>query len=220
MGKKENLLSKSTILSWWMDDVLEEQKSKNVYTFCKKHKIEESEFYKFYNSLTHLEHGVWVAFYDNTLDLLHQNESFKEYDDQHKLISFYFTFFEVLTLNRSYVLEVLPTEFTDFQKLKQLEELRKSFKIFISANIDLKQPSGILEQLTKYTGNITQEGYWIQLLFILHFWVHDTSENFEKTDILIEKIVTTSADLIPTKPLENLLDLGKFLFKEKFNLFK
>jgi hypothetical protein len=37
MGKKENLLSKSTLLSWWMDDVLEEQKSKNVYTFCKKH---------------------------------------------------------------------------------------------------------------------------------------------------------------------------------------
>jgi hypothetical protein len=213
-------LSKSTLLTWWMDDVLEDQKPKNVYTFCKNHAIEEPSFYKFYNSLSHLENGVWVAFYENTVELLHQNESFKEYDDQQKLISFYFTFFEVLTLNRSYVIEVLPKEFTDFQKLKQLEDLRKLFRGFIADNIDLKQPSGLLEQLTKYTGNIAQEGYWIQLLFILHFWVHDTSESFEKTDILIEKIVTTSADLIPTKPLENLLDLGKFLFKEKFPLFK
>jgi hypothetical protein len=220
MDNTNSQLSKSTLLTWWMDDILEDRRPKNVYTFCKNHAIEETSFYKFYNSLSHLEQGVWVVFYENSIELLHQNESFNQYDDQHKLISFYFTFFEALTLNRSYVIEVLPKDFTEFQKLKQLEELRKSYKGFIAEQIDLKQPSGLLEQLTKYTGNIAQEGYWIQLLFILHFWVHDTSESFEKTDILIEKIVTTSADLIPTKPLENLLDLGKFLFKEKFSKFK
>lgn len=217
---QETTLSKSTLLTWWMEDVLNAEIPKNVYVFCKKHNIEEPAFYKFFNSISQLENGVWNAFYENTIELLHQNESFQTYDDQQKLISFYFTFFEVLTLNRSYVIEVLPKEFNEFQKLKQLEGLRKSFKNFVSEELEIKQPSGILEQLTKYTGNIAQEGYWIQLLFILHFWVHDTSESFEKTDILIEKIVTTSADLIPTKPLENLLDLGKFLFKEKFQFFK
>ena len=39
--------------------------------------------------------------------------------------------------------------------------------------------------------------------------------SFEKTDILIEKSVNTVVDLLDTKPLESLLDLGKFLWKEK-----
>ena len=43
----------------------------------------------------------------------------------------------------------------------------------------------------------------------------DNSKAFEKTDIIIEKSVNTVVDLLDTKPLENLLDLGKFLWKEK-----
>jgi hypothetical protein len=43
----------------------------------------------------------------------------------------------------------------------------------------------------------------------------DTSPNFEKTDILIEKSITTSSLLMDQKPLESLFDLAKFLYKEK-----
>jgi hypothetical protein len=53
------------------------------------------------------------------------------------------------------------------------------------------------------------------MLFLLKFWMDDTSKGFEKTDILIEKSVNTVVDLLDTKPLESLFDLGKFLWKEK-----
>jgi hypothetical protein len=49
---------------------------------------------------------------------------------------------------------------------------------------------------------------------ILKFWIEDTSKGFEKTDILIEKTVNTAFDLMQTQPLERVIDLGKFLWKE------
>ena len=42
-------------------------------------------------------------------------------------------------------------------------------------------------------------------------------EIIEKTDVLIEKSVNTVVSLLDTKPLESLIDLGKFLWKEKSN---
>jgi hypothetical protein len=48
----------------------------------------------------------------------------------------------------------------------------------------------------------------------MNYWQKDTSSSFEKTDILIEKIVNTSFQLQDMKPLQSVLDLGKFLLKE------
>ena len=75
--------------------------------------------------------------------------------------------------------------------------------------------SVISDKVSKITKPIFSEGAWIQFLFILKFWLDDTSKSFEKTDIIIEKSVNTVVDLLNTKPLESLFDLGKFLWKEK-----
>ncbi|HBK82510.1 MAG TPA: heat-shock protein, partial [Flavobacterium sp.] len=45
----------------------------------------------------------------------------------------------------------------------------------------------------------------------------DTSKDFEKTDILIEKSVKAVLAVLDTTQIESVLDLGKFLWKEKFN---
>ena len=52
----------------------------------------------------------------------------------------------------------------------------------------------------------------------MKFWIDDTSTAFEKTDIFIEKAINTSFDLIDIKPVKSLIDLGKFLVKEKMQM--
>ena len=73
----------------------------------------------------------------------------------------------------------------------------------------------MLKKATMISNPILSEGAWIQFLAILKFWINDSSTAFESTDILIEKSVNTVVDLLNSKPLEGLLDLGKFLWKEK-----
>ena len=94
----------------------------------------------------------------------------------------------------------------------QLKEFRKSFKNFIEENIESPFKN---DKIANYATPVMNEGVWIQFIFILKFWIDDTSPSFEKTDILIEKTITTSSLLMDQKPLESLFDLAKFLYKEK-----
>ena len=46
--------------------------------------------------------------------------------------------------------------------------------------------------------------------------MNDESVRFEKTDIAIEKSVNTSFDVFDNATLDNIIDFGKFLYKETF----
>jgi hypothetical protein len=61
------------------------------------------------------------------------------------------------------------------------------------------------------------EGAWVEFLFLMKFWLDDTSKGFEKTDIMIEKAVKATFDVLDTTPIDSLIDFGKFVWKEKFN---
>jgi hypothetical protein len=50
----------------------------------------------------------------------------------------------------------------------------------------------------------------------MKFWMDDSSASFEKTDIFIEKSVNASFELMNIKPIQSLVDLGKFILKENF----
>ena len=212
---KKDVIDDNKIISLYMNDVLENNhNTKNVYVFCKNNAIEESGFYSFFSSLDAVKQSIWIKFFENTTSTLQKDENYANYPDKNKLLSLYFTLFETLTLNRSYVVYSLMENKEGMKNLKDFKEFRNHFKKFIS-NIIENGNSGISDNVAKITKPVFSEGAWIQFLFILKFWLDDTSKSFEKTDIIIEKSVNTVVDLLDTKPLESLFDLGKFLWKEK-----
>lgn len=211
-------ITKQDILSFYMDYVLENGKNPNsVYAFAKSNKFEEANFYNFFGSFEAIEKAIFEAFFDNTMLVLEKSEDFQTFDARNKLLSFYFTFFENLTANRSYVVFALEKGKNKMQRLAVLSDLKKSFTEFIESleieTIDLKQ-----KNIQNIQDKTIRETAWIQLLLAMKFWLDDTSASFEKTDIYIEKSVNTSFDLVNIKPLESLIDFGKFLFKEKMNV--
>lgn len=214
---KKKLIDDTTIITKYMDYVLNKnEEPKNVFSFCKEYKIDETEFYTFFGSIEALKQQIWVKFFENALTTINGEEAFESYTDKNKLLTLYFTLFEILTLNRSYVLFSLKENKEGLKNLKILKEFRNHFKDFIVTIIE-SESSAKNEKVAKVTKPIFVEGAWLQFLFLLKFWMDDTSKSFEKTDILIEKSVNTVVDLLDTKPLESLFDLGKFLWKEKMN---
>ena len=214
---KTKLIDDNAIISMYMDYVLEKnEEPKNVYSFCKEHKIEETDFYKFFGSIDALKQDIWVKFFENAQASITKEDDFESYSDKNKLLTLYFTLFEILTLNRSFVLFSLKENKEGLKNLKSLKQFRNHFKDFIVTIID-SDTSLVNDKISKVTKPVFSEGAWIQFLFLLKFWMEDTSKEFEKTDVLIEKSVNTVVDLLNTKPLESLFDLGKFLWKEKMN---
>jgi hypothetical protein len=215
MATKKKIISKEDIVSLYMNEVLEKgQKPKSVYHFAKENDFTETEFYAFFGTLEGLEKEIFRLFLVNTIDLLHKNSDYQEYDMKNKMLSFYFTFFEVLTANRSYVLQSLKIDRNPLKNLVQLTSLRESFKEYVAEILTddyrLEQ-----EKFQKFQEKGIQESAWLQLMMTIKFWMDDDSAAFEKTDIFIEKSVNASFELMNVAPLNHLIDFGKFLFKEK-----
>ena len=187
---------------------------KSVYLFCKKTNIKETEFYEHFGSLNHVREQIFCQFYKNTYELISNSKEFSSQLPKEKLLSFYFRFFEVLKLNRSYVLLELGEVESNIQKLSILKGLRSLFKEFASNLIE--QGNALKKSnFTKHPSKIFSEGAWIQLLFLIRFWIEDRSPRFEKTDIAIEKSVRSVFDLFDNTPLDSIVDFGKFLWEEK-----
>ncbi|WP_309608601.1 TetR family transcriptional regulator C-terminal domain-containing protein [Flavobacterium sp.] len=209
------IIDDNYIISLYMNDILEDNhNTKNVYVFCKKNNIQESDFYSFFGSLDAVKQSIWTKFLENAIATLEKDVNYANYPDKNKLLSLYFTLFEILTLNRSYVVYSLMENKQGMKNLKDFKHFRNHFKNFIK-DIMETSTSENSSRVAKVARPVFSEGAWIQFLFILKFWIDDTSKSFEKTDIIIEKSVNTVVDLLDTKPLENLFDLGKFLWKEK-----
>ncbi|WP_431158186.1 TetR family transcriptional regulator C-terminal domain-containing protein [Winogradskyella poriferorum] len=214
MAKKKSI-KEADIIVFYMDYVLSHgEPPKTVYAFAKENNFEEQKFYEFFGSFDALEQSVFKIFFDNAHKVLEKSEEYLDFDPRNKLLSFYFTFFEILTANRSYVIHALEENKNQLKTLKTLSKLKQRFSNYIEhlniQTIDFKQ-----DQLEKLQNRGLKETAWLQLLITMKFWIDDTSPAFEKTDIFIEKSVKASFDLIDTTPLKSLIDLGKFLYKEK-----
>ncbi|WP_422084007.1 TetR family transcriptional regulator C-terminal domain-containing protein [Ulvibacterium sp.] len=213
---KSKKRSKDEIIALYMDYVLEhESVPKSIYKFCKTNGIEEGEFYTYFGSLEGLQKGVWEQFYAKTENLIQENKEYGQFSNREKMLTFFYSFFELLTLNRSYVLFALKQDSRPLKNLEQLKGLRRHIKEFAKDLIEDGNSEKSLK-ITKHNPQLFSEGAWLQFLFILRFWVNDESAGFEKTDMAIEKSINTIFDVFDNTPLENIVDFGKFLYKETF----
>lgn len=212
---QDKKITDDAIISMYMDYVLEhEAVPKSIYKFCKENKIKEEDFYHHFGSVETLQHRIWEKFYENTNKLMMDNKDFSSFSNKDKMLTFFFSMFELLTMNRSYVLFALSEHKNMLKNSGQLKGLRHKIKEFSTALINEANESKNYK-LTKRNPSLFSEGAWIQFLFLLKFWMEDSSPAFEKTDVVIEKSVTTIFDVFENTPLDSILDFGKFLYKEK-----
>lgn len=210
-------MEKSDLVLAYTNHLLEEGKRPlNVYKFCKSVNIEESDFYQFFGSFEAIEKSVFKHFFDETLKVLHANEGYEDFSSKDKLLSFYYTYIENLTANRSLILYLLDNK-NPIKGLANIHGIKKDFSDFITG-LDLKQPELPIDQLKQFQDKGTSEALWGQFLTIVKYWLKDGSPAFEKTDAFIEKSTSVGFDLMNFSQLESVIDFGKFLLKDTFKM--
>jgi len=203
------------LIALYMEYVLVNEKMpKSVYKFAMDNEMTEQDFYQFFGSFKGLRTAIWDKFFENSIQVMEQSKEYATFSNREKLLMFYYTFFEVLTANRSYVLYVLREHESSLKNMEQLKGLRRKMKSYATALIEDGNREKSM-QLFQQNEMIFSEGVWVQFLFLLKFWMDDNSPAFESTDVAIEKSVNTVFDLFDNTPLERVVDLGKFLWKER-----
>ncbi len=215
--KKTNGISESKIITSYKEFLLTEgRKPTSIFKFCKDLGIAEEEFYKHFGSFESLEKTIWQGYFETTRNSMETDPAYIQFTAREKILTFYFSFAELLKAERSFVLYHLKS-------IKKSGVIHSSFKSFKSSFDNWI--NGVLNE-GKSTGEIAKRPFlderysilfWMQLMFILQFWSRDESINFEKTDAAIEKSVMLAFDLIGKGVLDNAIDFGKFLYQNARN---
>ena len=186
----------------------------SVYTFCQQLEMTESAFYESYASFDAVEKDIWRAIFEDTLEKLKEDETYRNYGVREKLLAFYFLWVQQLRGNRSYILLQKEKYLAPPLHLDKLESFRIAFYDYIRDLIKEGYTTGEVKE-RKFVSDQYVHGFWLQALFVLQYWVKDDSERFEMTDAAIEKAVNLSFQLISSTTLDSILDFGKFMFTRK-----
>ncbi len=195
----------------YIDYVLSnDEKPKSVYIFTKKLKISEAEFYNFYASFESIEKMIWVELITENIVQIQTQELWVQYSSREKMLSFFYSYVELLKANRSYVTYSLKAHAKKIGTPEILSGVKPIFENFAEEIINEGLESGELED-RKFFSKRYKDALWIQYGFILNFWINDDSKGFEKTDEAIEKGIQVTFDLFQRSPIDNLFEYGKFL---------
>lgn len=202
--------------------LLNGEKPASVYSFVKKLKIAEADFYDFYPSFESIEKNLWVELTLETIQAIEAQEVWSQYSSREKILSFFYSYVEVLKKHRSFIIYSLKNHKNKFGTPEVLSGVRPIFENFAEGVINEGLESGELAN-RKFLSKRYKDAVWVQFGFIVNFWTTDDSAGFEKTDEVIEKGVNVTFDLFERSPLDNLLEYGKFLsrngnFKDKMGL--
>jgi len=212
---KNTKITASDIITFYMDYVVEHHsKPDSVEGFAQLHQFDEVTFYEHFTSFKDLEKTIYNVLFENSLVILKQSPEYHNFSKKDKLLSLYYTLFENLTLNQDFIKQNLKGLENQLKALSTFSVFKKSFTAFID-ELNLETINLNVDSIETIQKKAIKESAWVQFLFIMKFWLDDTSEASEKTDILIEKSINTGVELLDTKSLHNIIDLAKFLYKEK-----
>lgn len=190
------------------------QRPASVFKFCLDLGIREDDFYSHFGSFEGLERQIWKGFIERTILRLNTDEAYITFSIREKILAFYYTFFEDLKSNRSFVLLQLERH----TKLELVPGFLKDFKSAYGFYVESLLTEG------KGTGEIAKRPYldrqypqlfWMHMGFLLMFWKDDNSASFEQTDAAIEKSVNLAFDLIEKGAVDTAFDFAKFLYQTK-----
>ncbi|MFN0293387.1 TetR family transcriptional regulator C-terminal domain-containing protein [Pedobacter helvus] len=205
------MATQAQIKKGYIDYVLtNNEQPKSVYSFVKKLKITEAEFYAFYASFDSIEKNIWFELTVETIDEIKKQELWEQYSSREKMLSFFYSYIELLKSQRSFVIYSLKKQPNKIGTPAVLSGVKPIFENFAEEIISDGLASGELAD-RKFFAKRYKDALWVQYAFILNFWIDDDSTGFEKTDEAIERGIQVTFDLFQRSPIDNLFEYGKFL---------
>jgi AcrR family transcriptional regulator len=215
---KEEIIKKA-----YIDYVLTQNEDpKSIFDFAKKLQITEEEFYKYFSSFAAIKKTIWNDLTIEAIDEVKLQPTWISYNSREKMLSFFYAYVELLKSQRSFIIYCLNNKRTKISTPSFLNGTKELFLNFSEEVINEGLASGELAD-RKFLAQKYKDGLWIQLAFILNFWIEDDSDGFEKTDEAIERGVQLAFDLFQRSPLDQIFEYGKFLarngkLKEKMGI--
>ncbi len=190
--------------------LIEGQTPESIGVFTERMNILPEEFYRFFNSFETIEQNIWADFAARTIAEIKSQDAWPLFTTREKTLSFFYTFLEMLKGHRSFVVYTIKKQPKTFSASQIFSKMRDVFEHFCNKLMMDGIKSDELSD-RKFFTNRYKDALWVQLLFVLNFWINDNSSGFEKTSDAVENGVNVTFDLFQRSPIDDLVEFGKFL---------
>lgn len=184
-----------------------------VFALAETLGITESAFYEHYATFEAIDRDIFRELFDQARQRAEATPEYAAYSVREKLLAFYYTLIEGLRDERSYIqLKRQQRPFFNRPTPVYLQDAKLRFEQYADELlIEARMSKEVVRRA--FLSDRYAAGFWYQLLFLLDFWLKDSSPNFERTDEAIEKAVTLSFDLIGRNPLDSAVEFARFLWQ-------
>ncbi len=156
----------------------------------------------------------WSTIFNKTIEICQEDANYEAYSAREKMLAFVFTFLQTLNEDEQKFVSMLKQQRIQFLNNRFLIELKIDFFNYTSALIFEGTNSGEI-QARPFIANYYQQTLWNAFLSILYFWSNDKSESKENTDVIVEKTIHFTFDLLAPNPIDSGIDLVQNFLKLK-----
>ncbi len=169
---------------------------------------DEAEFYQSFASLDAIEAHYWQSTVDGTIEVLEADADYAEYPADQKLLAFFFTYITHIQSNRSRFVGYFPKP--GLSMSDRLKGMSNSFKAYAKDIVTEGVEQGIFADRKKML-DYYDRLIWMHFLAVIHFYIKDSSEDFQDTDAFIEKSTHFGIQSAAHGVLESGFDFVRFL---------
>lgn len=163
-----------------------------------------------YHSLTRIERDIVLGTFTETIQRLENEPEYLEFSTREKVLACYFTWLEELGEIREFLKIIGNHILISLSTERFLKSVEPVFKMYIEDLLNEGSDTGEIAG-RKIVESRYPAMLWYNSRFIIQFWLHDESEDFERTDAAIEKAVNFVFDLLAPNLLDSGFDFLKFL---------
>jgi len=163
-----------------------------------------------YHSLTRIERDIVLGTFTEAIRRLENEPEYLEFSTREKVLACYYTWLEELGEIREFLKILSKHSLVTLATERFLKTVEPVFKLYIEDLLDEGSDTGEIAGR-----KIVESRYplmlWYNTRFIIQFWLHDESDEFERTDAAIEKAVNFAFDLLAPNLIDSGFDFFKFL---------
>jgi AcrR family transcriptional regulator len=174
----------------------------NPHTVAEKAGVSEADFYQHFPSVEAIGSRVWLDLGKEVAQILQESEAYRSYPARQKVLSYFFTFFDVALKHRTFVSktwcqEAVTKAYKDEFKLLMSELVREGID-----SDDIKDRLTLSSQYPKVLWELHQK--------LVGFWLKDQSEGFTDTEKAVESYSRLPLELMGPNLFDTVLDTFKF----------
>lgn len=203
----------SQIIDAYKEMLVSGEQDITTYTLAKRVGITEKEFFQYFNSADDVGRHIWLNLGEEVMEALNNSELYNSYPPRQKLLSYFFTFFELAVNERTFIKHT-------WQRPEVTKKYREAFESYMS---DIIQEGIATEDIKE---RLSLSNYYPKALWTLHsrllnFWMHDTSDKFVQTEKAIEVYSRLPLELMGPNLFDSIYESVRFEVQQfSFDKFK